>query len=129
MAKKTPLEHGINGLLFFGGLEIGYNVGGQTCSAPQTTELRVQGAEGGGAAEKTLWKWVWMANGKTLFWTTLVSFISRSWMPLLGGLVSIGDMHFSYRYAVSCGKKAQSGASTTTAEPGPEPATVLRMRP
>lgn len=97
------LGHGIKGLLFFGGLEIGYNVGGQTLSSPQTTELRVAGKEGGGAAESTLYKWVHLACGKTLLFCSLVSFVARSWYPLLGGLVSIADTYASYKYAIRCG--------------------------
>ncbi len=97
--------HGIKGLLFFGGLEIGYNIGGQTLSSPQTTELRVAGKEGGGAAEQTLFKWVHMAAGKVILFSTLVSIVSRSIYPLLGGVVSIIDTYASYHYAIRCGRK------------------------
>jgi hypothetical protein len=128
MAAESAFKHGIRGLLFFGGMEIGYNVGGQTCSAPQTTELRVAGKEGGGAAEETLWKWVWMANSKTLLFTTIVSLIARSWAPLLGGLVSVVDMHASYRYAVRCGKRS-AGVMIDPASNLASNATEQRPRP
>lgn len=100
----SVVGHGIKGLLFFGGLEIGYNIGGQTLSSPQTTELRVAGKEGGGAAERTLFKWVHMAAAKVLLFSTLVSIVSRSIYPLLGGIVSIVDTYASYKYAIRCGR-------------------------
>lgn len=103
------LSHGIKGLLFFGGLEIGYNIGGQTLSSPQTTELRVAGAEGGGAAEGTLFKWVHMAAAKVLLFSTLVSIVARSPFPLLGGVVSIADTYASYHYAIRCGRRHSRG--------------------
>src|SRR4051812_42737272 len=101
---SSVVGHGIKGLLFFGGLEIGYNIGGQTLSSPQTTELRVAGKEGGGAAEATLFKWVHMAAAKVLVFSTLVSIVSRSIYPLLGGVVSIIDTYASYKYAIRCGR-------------------------
>jgi hypothetical protein len=104
-----------DGLLFFGGLEIGYNVGGQTLSAPQTTELRVMGAEGGGAAVGTLFKWVHMATAKVFLYCAFVSILTRSYWPIVGGLVAIADTFASYSYAVKSGTQKAGGLEPDSA--------------
>lgn len=104
---------GINALLFFSGLEMGYNVMGGTNSAPQTTELRIEGAEGGGAAEETLMKWVHLAGVKIVVYTGLVSIVAGSWWAFLGGLISAVEMHCNYIYAVRSGKRRRGLFSRT----------------
>lgn len=100
------LAHGgVNALLFYAGLEITYNMGGAKLSSPQTTELRVAGEEGGGAAESTLMKWVHMATGQSLALTAIVGFISGNWYSFLGALIGCVDMQGSYWYAKRCGRR------------------------
>lgn len=100
------MERAGAGVLFLLGLDTSYNVASAGLSAPQTTELRTMGAEGGGANEATLMKWVWIANVKTLIYTGFSSILARSWWPLLGGVVVTVDIHGSYRYALACGRRS-----------------------
>lgn len=95
----------VNALLFYAGLEIAYNMGGAKLSSPQTTELRVSGEEGGGAAESTLMKWVHMATGQVLVLTAIVGFATGNWWSFLGGAVGSLDMQGSYWYAKRCGRR------------------------
>lgn len=99
----------VTALLFFAGFEIGYQVNGSGCSSPQTTELRVGGEEGGGAAESTLMKWVHKSSVTTLLVTGLISVFAGSPAAFLGGLLSVCDMEGSYAYAKSCGHRLAGG--------------------
>lgn len=95
----------LNALLFLAGLEITHNIFGDNCSSPQTTELRVGGKEGGGAAEGTLMKWVHLATGKSLVLTGLLGVFSGNWFAFLGSIVGTVDMQASYWYAKKCGRR------------------------
>lgn len=106
-------RHALAAILFMGGLEIAYNAYGSVCSSPQTTELRVGGAEGGGAAESTLWKYVWIANSKTLILTGIASLVARTVWPFVGGIVAAGMMHGLYTYARNKGRRMHAYASAT----------------
>jgi hypothetical protein len=100
----APLGREVKALLFFAGFEIGYQVNGSGCSSPQTTELRVGGAEGGGAAEKTLMKWVHKSTAVTLTVTLGMSLLAGNLWAFFGALVSVFDMEGSYWYAKRCGR-------------------------
>lgn len=123
----------LDGLYFLAGFEIGYQVNGSGCSSPQTTELRVGGEEGGGAAESTLMKWVHMSSCKTLLATLLAGVIFGNFWAFAGGLVSVLDMEWSYWFAKRCGRrlagqpvqsyaqKARGGGPRTAAAGGDAP--------
>lgn len=129
MAKDRSLVGGgINALLFFAGLEITHNIFGDNTSSPQTTELRIGGAEGGGAAEGTLMKWVHIATGKALLLTGVVGFVTGNWFAFLGSVVATVDMQFTYAYAKRCGRKLAGGSSYSVPEPSVD-SPPLRMRP
>jgi hypothetical protein len=113
----------LKALLFFGGLEIGYNIMGGTNSSPQTTELRTGGEEGGGAAERTLMKWVWLADCKTLLYTGLVSLIAGNPYAFFGGLIATVEMHSNYVYAKACGRRRKDAGAASATVPDP---TALR---
>lgn len=106
----------LDGLYFLAGFEIGYQVNGSGCSSPQTTELRVGGAEGGGAAESTLMKWVHMSSAKTLAATLLAGIIFGNFWAFAGGLVSVLDMEWCYWYAKRCGRRMDGEPTATTAQ-------------
>ena len=93
-------------ILFMAGLEVAYNTTGSVCSSPQTTELRVSGEEGGGAAEGTLMKYVWLADVKIAVFTGLGSIIGRSPWPFIGGALGAIGMHSVYLYAKSSGARS-----------------------
>lgn len=107
MALKGSRE--LTALLFFAGFEIGYQVNGSGCSSPQTTELRVGGAEGGGAAESTLMKWVHKSTATTLLVTGLMSLFAGNPAAFFGGVLSCFDMEASYAYAKRCGRRMKGG--------------------
>lgn len=130
----------VTALLFFAGFEIGYQVNGSGCSSPQTTELRVGGAEGGGAAEKTLMKWVHKSSVTTLLVTGLMSIFAGSPAAFLGGMLSVADMEGCYAYAKKCGRRMAGGGSVGSPSGGVGPsravpdvpangAAPLRVRP
>ena len=130
------LGGGVNALLFYAGLEIQHNIFGDNCSSPQTTELRVGGAEGGGAAESTLMKWVHIASGKGLLLTGVVGFITGNWFSFLGAIVGVVDMQATYWYAKVCGRRLRGGSTLGKPTPGvqgggtaPEKTPPLRPRP
>jgi hypothetical protein len=113
------LKHGgVNALLFYAGLEVGYNMGGATLSSPQTTELRVAGKEGGGASEGTLMKWVHISTGKVIVITVAVGLVTGNWWSFLGGLVSTLDLQSNYWYAKRCGRKLRDAPQGGV--PGPK---------
>lgn len=143
---KNIVSGGINTLLFFAGLEIQHNIFGDNTSSPQTTELRIGGAEGGGAAEGTLMKWVHIATAKGLGLTAVVGLVSGNWFAFLGALVGSFDMQATYWYAKRCGRRLKNGGSVTDAVnagnqtgfpyanrspsmTGPVSSVPLRMRP
>src|SRR5579862_2121600 len=95
----------IDGLYFFAGLEISHNIFGDNTSSPQTTELRVGGKEGGGAAESTLMKWVHIASGKALLLTAAVGLVTGNWFAFFGAVVGTIDMQTTYFYAKLCGRR------------------------
>jgi hypothetical protein len=111
-------KRALNGLLFLGGTEIGYNLYGSVNSSPQTTQLRIAGKEGGGAAEATLMRWVWIANVKVVLLTGITALIARNVWPILGGLVAGGGMHVLYRLAVRWGKQDAPGPASPSAPAG-----------
>lgn len=120
MARGAGAGAAINGLHFYAGLEITYNMGGAKLSSPQTTELRVAGAEGGGAAESTLMKWVHMATGQALILTALVGFVSGNWFSFFGSVIGSADLQGSYWYAKRCGRRSKQadGNGDSAAAPG-----------
>lgn len=93
---------GIRGLLFFAGTEIGYNLYGSMKSSPETTHFRAGGYEGGGAPERVMMLWVWLANAKVLIIAGIGSYIARSFYPLFGGILAGGLMHVAYKFALHC---------------------------
>jgi hypothetical protein len=99
------VRRGVQGLLFFAGTEIGYNLYGSMKSSPETSHFRVAGMEGGGAPERVLMFWVWVANAKVLLIAGIGSVISRSVWPLIGGLVAGAGMHGAYRLAIAMGRR------------------------
>ncbi len=111
MASARKVSREVTALLFFAGYEIGYQVNGSGCSSPQTTELRVGGKEGDGAAESTLMKWVHKSSATTLLVTGLMSIFAGNPAAFLGGLLSVLDMEASYQYAKACGHRLRGGGS------------------
>lgn len=118
MARQSGsiIAGGLNALLFFAGLEITHNIFGDNTSSPQTTELRIGGAEGGGAAESTLMKWVHIATGKALILTGIVGFVTGNWFSFLGSVVGTVDMQTTYWYAKRCGRKLKNGDGGSLAD-------------
>lgn len=108
----------VNALLFYAGLEIQHNIFGDNTSSPQTTELRIGGKEGDGAAEGTLMKWVHIASGKGLVLTGTVGLVTGNWFSFLGAIVGVVDMQMTYGYAKACGRRlkaSKDGSSSSSA--------------
>lgn len=127
----APIGREVKALLFFAGFEIGYQVNGSGCSSPQTTELRVGGAEGGGAAERTLMKWVHKSSAVSLVITFLMSVLAGNPWAFWGACVSVFDMEASYQYAKKCGHRLRGGqAGGASGEAvATEQSAPLRVRP
>lgn len=96
--------------LFMLGVDIAYNIGSFSLSAPQTTERRINDSEGASETPKEAMRWVWLSTWKMLAYNGFASFLSGSIWPLLGSFVVIADLHASYRYAIACGMKRKHGA-------------------
>lgn len=84
----------LNGLAFYAGIELSYNVYGGTNSSPQTTDVF-----GGGERSATLMKWVSIAGVKCILYAILGSTIMHSWWPAAGVALSAGSMHGLYVHA------------------------------
>lgn len=97
--------------LFMLGVDIAYNIGSFSLSAPQTTERRINDTEGSPETPKEAMRWVWLSTWKMLAYNGFASFLAGSVWPILGGLVVIADLHASYRYAIYCGMKKKLGAA------------------
>ena len=95
--------------LFMLGVDIAYNIGSFSLSAPQTTERRINDSEGASETPKEAMRWVWLSTWKMLAYNGFAAFLSGSLWPLFGGLVVIVDLHASYRYAISCGLSRKYG--------------------
>ena len=95
--------------LFMLGVDIAYNIGSFSLSAPQTTERRINDSEGASETPQEAMRWVWLSTWKMLIYNGFASFLAGSLWPLLGGLVVIADLHASYRYAISCGLSRKYG--------------------
>lgn len=100
------VQKAARGVGFMLGMDIGYNVGSFSLSAPQTTERRIKDMEGKQETPKEAMGWVWISSIKIIVYTALGSFLSGNWWPFIGGLVVVADVHGSYRYAIARGKKA-----------------------
>ncbi len=88
------------------GMDIAYNIGSFSLSAPQTTERRIKDTEGVSETPAEAMKWVWLSTWKMIAYTAIPSLIGGTIWPLIGGLVVVADVHASYQYAISCGKRA-----------------------
>lgn len=95
--------------LFMLGVDIAYNIGSFSLSAPQTTERRINDSEGKSETPAEAMRWVWLSTWKMLAYNGFASFLAGSVWPILGGLVVIADLHASYRYAIYCGMKKKLG--------------------
>jgi hypothetical protein len=95
--------------LFMLGVDIAYNIGSFSLSAPQTTERRINDTEGTPETPKEAMRWVWLSTWKMLAYNGFASFLAGSVWPILGGLVVIADLHASYRWAIYCGLRKKHG--------------------
>lgn len=95
--------------LFMLGVDIAYNIGSFSLSAPQTTERRINDSEGASETPQEAMRWVWLSTWKMLAYNGFASFLAGSVWPILGGLVVIADLHASYRYAIYCGMRRKLG--------------------
>ena len=93
------------------GMDIAYNIGSFSLSAPQTTERRVKDQEGTSETPGEAMKWVWISTWKMIAYTAVPSIIARNPWPLIGGLIVVLDAHLSYRHAITCGITAVSQRS------------------
>ena len=91
------------------GVDIAYNIGSFSLSAPQTTERRINDSEGASETPKEAMRWVWLSTWKMLAYNGFAAFLAGSVWPILGGLVVIVDLHASYRYAIYCGMRKKLG--------------------
>lgn len=104
--------------LFMLGVDIAYNIGSFSLSAPQTTERRINDTEGASETPKEAMRWVWLSTWKMLAYNGFAAFLAGSVWPILGGLVVIADLHASYRYAISCGLSRKYGKPTSATKLG-----------
>lgn len=95
--------------LFMLGVDIAYNIGSFSLSAPQTTERRINDTEGKSETPKESMKWVWISTAKMLLYNGFASMLAGSLWPLYGGLLVVADLHASYRYAIRCGMARKHG--------------------
>lgn len=91
---------------FMLGVDIAYNIGSFSLSAPQTTERRIKDTEGASETPKEAMRWVWISTWKMIAYNGFAALLAGNIWPLLGGLLVIGDLHGSYRYAIRCGKRS-----------------------
>jgi hypothetical protein len=120
--------------LFMLGVDIAYNIGSFSLSAPQTTQRRINDTEGSCETPKEAMRWVWISTGKMVLYNGFASMLAGSLWPLYGGLLVILDLHASYRYAIYCGmrdrmgkklgggRSAGAGAVASTPPPGDDDA-------
>jgi hypothetical protein len=87
-------------------MDVGYNIGSFSLSAPQTTQRRIMDTEGEQETPREAMQWVWISTWKMLVYTAIPSILGRTIWPFIGGLLVIADVHGSYRYAIACGKRA-----------------------
>ena len=90
------------------GMDIAYNIGSFSLSAPQTTERRIKDQEGVSETPKEAMGWVWISTWKMLAYTLLPSLLGGTPWPFIGGLFVVADVHVSYRYAIKRGKQSVS---------------------
>ncbi len=102
----TDIKHIGRAATLMLGMDIAYNIGSFSLSAPQTTERRIKDTEGASETPKEAMKWVWLSTWKMLAYTALPSLIGRTIWPFIGGLIVVADVHASYQYAIICGKRA-----------------------
>lgn len=95
--------------LFMLGVDIAYNIGSFSLSAPQTTERRINDTEGASETPVEAMRWVWISTVKMVAYNGFAAILAGSLWPLFGGLVVIADLHASYRYAIYCGMKKKLG--------------------
>lgn len=95
--------------LFMLGVDIAYNIGSFSLSAPQTTQRRINDTEGTPETPKEAMQWVWISTVKMLAYNGFAALLAGSLWPLFGGVVVIADLHASYRYAIYCGMKKKLG--------------------
>lgn len=91
--------------LFMLGVDIAYNIGSFSLSAPQTTERRINDSEGASETPEESMGWVWISTAKMLAYNGFASLLAGSLWPIFGGLLVIGDMHASYRFAIYRGMR------------------------
>ena len=90
------------------GMDIGYNIGSFSLSAPQTTERRIKDQEGASETPKEAMGWVWISTWKILAYTLFPSLLGGTPWPFIGGIIVVADVHASYQYAIHRGKRAIS---------------------
>ena len=95
--------------LFMLGVDIAYNIGSFSLSAPQTTERRINDTEGASETPREAMRWVWISTVKMIAYNGFAAMLAGSLWPLFGGLVVIADLHASYRYAIYCGMRKKLG--------------------
>jgi hypothetical protein len=95
--------------LFMLGVDIAYNIGSFSLSAPQTTERRINDQEGASETPAEAMRWVWLSTWKMLAYNGFAAFLAGSLWPLFGGAVVIVDLHASYRWAIYCGLRKKHG--------------------
>ena len=93
---------------FLLGMDVAYNMGSFSLSAPQTTERRMRDTEGSSETAAEAMKWVHISTAKVIVYTGFASLLAGSWWPFIGGAAMIADLQASYRYAVSCGRRART---------------------
>ncbi len=93
---------------FMLGVDIAYNIGSFSLSAPQTTERRINDTEGSSETPREAMKWVWISTWKMVAYNGFAALLAGNIWPLLGGAVVIADLHGSYRYAIRCGKRSKT---------------------
>lgn len=109
---ELPVRRAAAGIGLMLGMDVAYNIGSFSLSAPQTTQRRIQDEEGSSETPKQSMQWVWISTWKMLLYTGIPSLLSRSWWPFVGGLVVVADVHGSYQYAIRCGKRAKTPGGT-----------------
>lgn len=95
--------------LFMLGVDIAYNIGSFSLSAPQTTERRINDSEGKSETPQESMFWVWVSTVKMLVYNGFASMLAGSLWPLFGGAVVIADLHASYRCAIYRGMRKKVG--------------------
>lgn len=97
------------------GMDVAYNIGSFSLSAPQTTERRIKDAEGASETPVESMGWVWISTWKMLAYTAIPSLMARNPWPLIGGILVTLDLHLSYRYAIYRGMRAKFGGGPVIA--------------